>query len=113
MPNEQQPLRPGWSTTTLDDATARSVTSHPSADCYQPNDQVHLGACPGRYWPGRVGALTSVTMVFTNSADIVGFTIDCNAYLGTDITVLFGTAPTPNSRARPGTPERVAVRRLG
>ena len=44
MPNEQQPLHPGSSTTTLDDATARSVTSHPSAGCYQPDDRVHLGA---------------------------------------------------------------------
>ena len=49
MPNEQQPLHPGSSTTTLDDATTRSVTSHPSADCYQPDDRVQLGAA--RYGP--------------------------------------------------------------
>ncbi len=37
------PLRPGSSTTTLDDATAHSADSHRSADCDQPDGRVHLG----------------------------------------------------------------------
>ena len=41
-PNAQPPLRPGWSTTTLDVATARSAASHRSADCHQPDGRVQL-----------------------------------------------------------------------
>ena len=36
-PNAPRPLPPGSSTTTLDDATAHSATSHRTADCYQPD----------------------------------------------------------------------------
>ena len=46
------PLRPGSSTTTLNDATAHSEDSHPSAVCYQPDGPVHLAATRGRP-PGR------------------------------------------------------------
>ena len=42
-PTEPPPLRPGSSTTTLNDATAHSEASHPSADCHQPDGRVHLG----------------------------------------------------------------------
>jgi hypothetical protein len=40
---EPRPLRLGLSTTTLNDATARSADSHRSADCDQPDGRIHLG----------------------------------------------------------------------
>jgi Integrase core domain len=43
-PSAQQHLHLGCSTTTLDDATAQSAASHPSAACYQPDGRVHLVA---------------------------------------------------------------------
>jgi len=30
---------------------------------------------------------------FNNSADVAGLSVDCNAYVGIDLTKLFGTAP--------------------
>lgn len=39
------------------------------------------------------GGITPAAWQFTDSADIAGFTVDCNAYLGTNITTLFGAAP--------------------
>ena len=43
-PTEPQPLRPGSSTTTLNDATAHSAASPRSADCHQRAGRVHLVA---------------------------------------------------------------------
>ena len=42
-PNEQTPLRPGWSSTTLDADTPHSAARPRSADCHQPDGRVHLG----------------------------------------------------------------------
>jgi hypothetical protein len=42
------------------------------------------------------GNATPGAWQFTNQADIAGFTVDCNAYLGNNITVLFGTAAAPS-----------------
>src|SRR5271166_369879 len=44
MLSGQRHLRPGLTTTTLSDATARSADSHPSADCHQPDGRVQLAA---------------------------------------------------------------------
>jgi hypothetical protein len=41
-PTEPPPLRPGWSTTTLDGATAHSAGYPRPADCDQPAGSVHL-----------------------------------------------------------------------
>ena len=49
-------------------------------------------AIPARAWR-LTGGATPAAWEFTNSADIAGFTVDCNAYQGNNITVLFGTAP--------------------
>jgi hypothetical protein len=38
------------------------------------------------------GGATPAAWQFTNQANVGGFTVDVNAYLGTDINVLFGTA---------------------
>ena len=51
-PSAPPPLRPGSSTTTLNDATAHSAASHRSADCYQPDGRVHLGRVM-YWWPRR------------------------------------------------------------
>src|SRR4051812_27507391 len=42
--NEPQPLHPGSSTTTLNDATQPSEDYRRSADCHEPLSRVHLGA---------------------------------------------------------------------
>lgn len=54
--NEQPPLHPGWSTTTLDDATAHLAGYPQSADCDQPAGWVQLGV-----WtlPSRRSAATA------------------------------------------------------
>jgi hypothetical protein len=39
------------------------------------------------------GGATPGAWQFTDRADIAGLTVDCNAYPGTDVTVLFGAAP--------------------
>ncbi len=41
------------------------------------------------------GGVTPMAWQFTESANIDGYIVDCNAYLGSDIGVLFGTAPAP------------------
>ena len=41
-PTAQPPLRPGSSTTTLNDATAHSRAAPRSAGCHQPDGRVHL-----------------------------------------------------------------------
>lgn len=51
------------------------------------------------------GGATPSAWQFTDSANIAGFTVDCNAYLGSDINVLFGTAPA----ASPPTPAPTPV----
>lgn len=52
------------------------------------------GGDSGQGWTAYGGA-TPAAWQFTDSADIAGSTVDCNAYLGSDITILFGTTPTP------------------
>jgi hypothetical protein len=52
------------------------------------------GGDSGNGWAPYGGA-TPAAWQFTSSANIAGFTVDCNAYLGADIAVLFGTAPSP------------------
>jgi hypothetical protein len=53
-------LRPGWSTTTLNAATAHSQVTRPSAGCYQPDGRVHLdravheSTVAGAHWGNRL-----------------------------------------------------------
>ena len=41
------------------------------------------------------GGVTPSAWQFTESANIDGYIVDCNAYLGSNIAVLFGTVPAP------------------
>ena len=59
----------------------------------------NCGGNSGKGWE-PYGGLTPAAWQFTSNAEIAGFTVDCNAYLGSEIAVLFGTAPTPPPLAR-------------
>lgn len=52
------------------------------------------GGDSGEGWTPYGGA-TPNAWQFTDAANIAGINVDCNAYLGTDINVLFGTAAAP------------------
>ena len=65
------------------------------------------GGTSGGGW-APYGGLTPAAGQFTQSADIAGYTVDCNAYRGTNIAVLFGTAPTP-APGKSATPVNVDV----
>lgn len=52
------------------------------------------GGKSGAGW-APYGGVTPSAWQFTESADIAGYIVDCNAYLGSNIAVLFGTAPAP------------------
>jgi hypothetical protein len=45
------------------------------------------------------GNTTPAAWQFTDRAEIAGFIVDCNAYLGTDLTVFFDSSTPPNDRA--------------
>jgi len=60
------------------------------------------GANTGTGWTAYGGA-TPAAWQFTNQALIVGHTVDCNAYQGTDLRILFGTTPTTRT-PRPDAP---------
>jgi hypothetical protein len=54
------------------------------------------GGDTGPGWAPYDGGPPPSAWQFTSSANIAGFSlVDANAYLGTDINVLFGTAPAP------------------
>lgn len=93
-------------------ANALVSSAYPDGSGYAITIYTDSGGNTGDGWAAYGGA-TPAAWQFTDSADIAGFTVDCNAYLGTDITALFGTEPTPDSTARPGTPKRAANRKLG
>jgi len=52
------------------------------------------GGSSGDGWD-PYGGVTPSAWQFTESANIDGYIVDCNAYQGTNINVLFGTAPAP------------------
>ena len=52
------------------------------------------GGSSGDGWE-PYGGVTPSAWQFTESANIDGYIVDCNAYQGTNINVLFGTAPAP------------------
>jgi Glycosyl hydrolases family 25 len=56
------------------------------------------GGNSGEGWT-PYGGVTPAAWQFTDSADIAGFTVDCNAYQGNNIAVLFGATPIPASRS--------------
>lgn len=75
-------------------------SAYPDSSGYASTIYTNSGGNTGEGWAPYGGA-TPATWQFTNSADIAGFTVDCNAYQGTDLRVLFGTTtpiriPTPD-----------------
>ena len=60
-------------------------------------------SCGGDTGPGWApyGGVTPSAWQFTPGATIAGITVDCNAYLGTDIGVLFGTSMPPAPKPVP------------
>ncbi|QUR68720.1 hypothetical protein [Mycobacterium spongiae] len=74
-------------------ANALVSSVYPGGTGYASTIYANSGGNTGEGW-AAYGGTTPAAQQFTNSADIAGLTVDCNAYRGTDITVLFGTAPT-------------------
>jgi hypothetical protein len=75
-------------------------SGYPDGGGYASTIYANSGANTGTGWAPYGGA-TPVAWQFTDQARIVGQTVDCNAYQGTDLRVLFGTTPT----ARTPTPD--------
>ncbi|HUH69426.1 MAG TPA: GH25 family lysozyme [Mycobacterium sp.] len=75
-------------------ANALVSSAYPDGAGYASTIYANSGGNSGEGW-APYGDVTPSAWQFTNSADIAGFTVDCNAYQGTDITVLFGMAPMP------------------
>jgi len=86
-------------------------SGYPGGSGYASTIYANSSGNSGEGWAPYGGA-TPAAWQFTNSADIAGLTVDCNAYRGADITVLFGTAPTPDRSAKPGTLQRLASRKI-
>jgi hypothetical protein len=74
-------------------ANALVSSGYPDGSGYASTIYANSGGTSGEGW-APYGNATPAAWQFTSSASIAGFTVDCNAYLGTDITVLFATAPT-------------------
>jgi glycosyl hydrolase family 25 len=75
-------------------ANALVSSGYPDGSGYASTIYANSGGNAGGGW-APYGGVTPAAWQFTHRADIAGFTVDCNAYEGTDITVLFGTAPAP------------------
>jgi hypothetical protein len=74
-------------------ANALVSSGYPDGNGYASTIYTNSGGNVGQGW-APYGNTAPVAWQFTDSADIAGFTVDCNAYLGTDLTVLFGVTPT-------------------
>ncbi len=86
-------------------ANALVSSAYPDGTGYASTVYANSGGPAGPGWV-PYGNATPDAWQFTSSADIAGITADCNAYLGTDLTVLFGSRPvsaptgdTPASQA--------------
>jgi GH25 family lysozyme M1 (1,4-beta-N-acetylmuramidase) len=69
-------------------------SSYPGGTGYASTIYANSGGDTGEGWASYGGATPSAWQ-FTDSATIAGFTVDCNAYLGSDIGVLFGSTAAP------------------
>ena len=86
-------------------ANALVASGYPDGTGYASTIYTSSGGDTGPGWAPYGGALPGAWQ-YTNKADITGFTVDCNAYLGHDLTVLFGLTPTtaptsPSTAAQP------------
>ncbi|HEU4360776.1 MAG TPA: GH25 family lysozyme [Mycobacterium sp.] len=77
-------------------ANALVASAYPDGSGYASTIYTNSGGNSGAGW-APYGGTTPSAWQFTSSANIAGFQVDCNAYRGSDIKVLFGTAPTPTA----------------
>jgi Glycosyl hydrolases family 25 len=75
-------------------------SGYPDGGGYASVIYANSGGDSGEGW-ASYGNATPAAWQFTDSANIAGFSVDCNAYRGTDITALFGTTPSPSTRKAP------------
>lgn len=73
-------------------ANALVSSAYPDGAGYASTIYTHAGGNTGPGWASYGNAAPGAWQ-FTDRADIAGFTVDCNAYLGTDLTILFGVTP--------------------
>jgi hypothetical protein len=78
-------------------------SAYPDGSGYTSVVYQNCGGDSGEGWAPYGGATPSAWQ-FTDSANIAGLTVDCNAYQGSDIGVLFGTAPLPAPAPPPPPP---------
>jgi hypothetical protein len=83
-------------------ANALVSSGYPDGNCYAWTIYTNSNGVTGTGW-APYGGTTPDAWQFTDRADIAGLTVDCNAYQGTDLTVLFGVtaavAPAPPAPA--------------
>ena len=70
-------------------ANALVSSGYPDGTGYASTIYTNAGGHTGSGW-APYGNTTPAAWQFTDRADIAGITVDCNAYLGTDLTALFG-----------------------
>ncbi|MEY8018888.1 MULTISPECIES: GH25 family lysozyme [Mycobacterium] len=85
-------------------ADALVSSGYPDGSGYASTIYADSGGNTGEGW-APYGGVTPAAWQFTNSANIAGHTVDCNAYQGTDLRVLFDTTPT----TRTPTPDRAKL----
>jgi hypothetical protein len=69
-------------------------SAYPGGTGFASDIYASSGGDAGEGWVSYGGATPSAWQ-FTDSASISGFSVDCNAYLGSDIGILFGTTDAP------------------
>ncbi len=67
-------------------------SGYPDGTGYASTIYANSGGDSGGGWV-PYGGITPAAWQFTDQADVAGVRVDCNAYLGPDITILFGAAP--------------------
>jgi hypothetical protein len=87
-------------------ANAVVSSAYPNGTGFASTVYTDSGGNSGQGWV-PYGGITPAAWQFTDHARIAGHTVDCNAYQGSDITVLFGTASTPTPT--PPAPERSTI----
>jgi hypothetical protein len=82
-------------------ANALVSSGYPDGNGYAWTIYTNSNGDTGTGW-APYGGTTPAAWQYTDRADVAGLNVDCNAYLGTDLTVLFGMTPAitpapPNS----------------
>ena len=84
-------------------ASALVSSSYPDGSGYASTIYTNAGGDTGPGWLAY-GNTKPAAWQFTNSAHVAGITVDCNAYLGTDLTALFGATPPSKPAPTSSTP---------